>query len=81
METIDLNDFCIQLREGKLNEQIATLEKDANEQLEYNHPLKREIVNEQHFWGNYNLKAVELFKQLKVRIESGEAAASNEGLI
>lgn len=78
MKAIDLNKFCIQLRDGKLDEQIAELEATAKEQLEYHHPLKPVTVEDQHFWGNYNLKAVELFKQLKAHIESGEAACDEE---
>ncbi|MBK0063933.1 MULTISPECIES: hypothetical protein [unclassified Acinetobacter] len=74
MSTIDINDFCTQLRKGELDEQISDLEEIAQEQLEYNHPLKPQTVAEQHFWGNYNVKAVELFKQLKAHIESGERA-------
>lgn len=74
MKPININKFCTQLREGKLDEQIQELEETAKEQLAYSHPLKPASVSEQHFWGNYNLKAVELFKQLKAHIESGERA-------
>ena len=74
MNTIDLNNFCTQLRKGELDEQISALEETAQEQLKYNHPLKPSTNAEQHFWGKYNLKAVELLKQLKAHIESGERA-------
>lgn len=74
MKTIDIHEFCIQLREGKLDKQISELEQTANDQLTYIHPLKSATTSEQRFWGNYNIKAVELFKQLKAHIESGERA-------
>lgn len=74
MPIIDINDFCTQLRKGELDEQISDLEEIAQEQLEYNHPLNPSTTADQHFWGNYNLKAVELFKQLKAHIESGQCA-------
>ncbi len=74
MKTIDLNQFCTQLREGKLDKQISELEEIANEQLAYMHPLKASKTSEQRFWGKYNSKAVELFKELKTHIESGERA-------
>lgn len=73
MKAIDLNKFCHQLHEGKLDEQISELEKNAQEQLEYIHPLKAKTTLEQHYWGDFNQKAVELIKQLKAHIESGEA--------
>lgn len=74
MKTIDLNQFCTQLREGKLDEQISELEEIAKDQLAYMHPLRASKMSEQHFWGKYNSKAVELLKGLKAHIESGEQA-------
>ena len=53
---------------------LEKLEEIANEQLAYMHPLKASKTSEQRFWGKYNSKAVELFKELKTHIESGERA-------
>ena len=72
MKAIDLNKFCTQLREGKLDEQITELEQLAQEQLEYIHPLKAQTTLEQHYLGKYNQKAAEILKQLKAHIQSGQ---------
>jgi len=74
MKTIDLNEFCVQLRVGELDKQISDLENTANEQLAYIHPLKMQTTSEQNFWGGYNMKVVSLLKELKAHIESGEKA-------
>lgn len=54
MKPINIHNFCVQLREGKLDEQIFELEKLAQRQIKYSHPLKPASTTEQHFWGGYN---------------------------
>lgn len=71
MEAINIYEFCSQLRESHLDEQISDLDNVADAQLDYVHPLKLKTVSEQHALGAYNKKAIELLKQLKAHIENG----------
>lgn len=67
---MDIYKFCEELCQGKLDEQIAELEADAQEQLNYSHPLKRATTAQQHKLGEHNKKAAELLKGLKEHLLS-----------
>ncbi len=67
---MDIYKFCGELKDGKLDEQIADLEATAQEQIEYTHPLKLATVAEQHKLGKHNMRAAEILKELKAHILS-----------
>ncbi len=72
---MSLENFCIDLAQGKLDKEIAELQATTDHQLSFNHPLKRERAAKFNRLGENNAKILKIIAQLKDQILAGEDLA------